>query len=391
MRWAATDGSHIDTAVFRHAAHAVLQGRSPYYLQADVPFVYPPGGLLLILPTALGSTFQMATVVWLAVSIAALARTTWLLTALAWPALDRGRLWRRTCWLFAAACLLEPTVITLAFGQVGLVLLWLTVEGIRGQPGHARRTWLVGVAAAAKLTPTVVLVGLAAAGRWRSALWGVVGVAGAAAAAAALSPAAVRDYLGGDWRLAQVVNSGPDFLNHSLIGVATLVGLPAWVGLLLSATVLVLGIALTAALWRRGDELAGLATVLATGLLASPVSWPHHWVAIYPALVLLLREVRTRRASVVVLLPTALLGMLLWADDAGLPGTRALVQGDAWRVPLREWYVVWGIAFLGWAAATLITSRAHRVATPAGDVSSACAEDASTSPLAHRAGPQPRT
>ena len=352
--WASSAGSHIDTAVFRDATLVVLRGRSPYLLASDVPFVYPPAGLLLILPTAVGPSFHVATMVWLAISLAALARTTWILVRLAWPGLDAGQRIRRTCWVFAAACALEPTLITLAFGQVGLVLLWLTVEGLRGQPAHPARAWLVGVAAAAKLTPTVVLVGLAAAGRWRSAAWGVVGVVGASAAAAALSPAAVRDYVGGAWRLANDVNSGPDFLNHSLIGVTTLVGLPRWVGLAGAGLVLVLGIALTAALWRQGDELAGLSTVLVCGLLVSPVSWPHHWVAAYPALVLLLRETRTRRPGVFVLLSTAVLGLLLWVDQIAMPDSRLLQPDGSWWLPEREWYVVWAVAFLGWAAAALL-------------------------------------
>jgi alpha-1,2-mannosyltransferase len=351
--WASTAGSHIDTAVFRHAAVMVLHGRSPYLLASDVPFVYPPAGLLVILPTAVGPSLHVATMVWLAISIAALARTTWILVGLAWPGLDAGQRRRRACWVFAVACALEPTLITLAFGQVGLVLLWLTVEGLRGQPGHPARAWIVGVAAAAKLTPAIVLVGLAAAGRWRSAAWGIVGVAGASAVAAALSPASVRDYVGGAWRLANDVNSGPDFLNHSLLGVTTLVGLPRWVGLTGAALALVLGIALTAALWRQGDELAGLSTVLVCGLLVSPVSWPHHWVAAYPALVLLLRETRTRRPGVLVLLTTAVLAQLLWVDQVALPGSRVLQPGDSWWLPAREWYVVWAVAFLGWAAAAL--------------------------------------
>jgi len=360
--WATTSGSHIDTTVFRHAAVTVLHGGSPYLIAADVPFVYPPGGLLVVLPTAIGSSLHSATLLWLAISLAALARTTWILVGLAWPELDPAQRGRRACWGFAAACVLEPTLITLAFGQVGLVLLWLTVEGLRDQPRHPARALLVGVAAAAKLTPGVVLVGLAAAGRWRSAAWGVVGVVGASVAAAALSPTAVRDYLGGAWRLANDVNSGPDFLNHSLVGVATLGGLPRWVALAVAALALVLGVALTAALWRQGDELAGLSTVLVCGLLASPVSWPHHWVAAYPALVLLLREARSRKPGVLVLLTTAALALLLQVDQLALPGSRLLQPGDGWWMPVREWSVVWAVAFLGWAAAALL-ARPRRAAT----------------------------
>jgi alpha-1,2-mannosyltransferase len=368
--WAVTAGSLIDTTVFRGVAHAVLRGQSPYFLPTVVPFVYPPAGVLLALPAALGSSVSAAATVWVAVSLVALARTTAILVGLAWPSLTPGRARRRACWLFAAACLLEPTLITLSFGQVGLVLLWLTVEGLRSQPRSSTRTWLVGVAAAAKLTPGVVLLGLAAAGRWRSALWGVVGFLAASAAAAAVSPAAVRAYAGGAWRLAQDVNSTRDVLNHSLIGVAALVGLPPWAGPAVAATVLVLGIALTARLWRQGDELAGLSAVLATGLLVSPVSWGHHWVAIYPSLVLLLREVGQLRGvgrsrfGAGILLSTAIAGMLFWVDQAGLQGSRVLQPGETWTVLQREWYVLWGVALLIWTATSLLIRQSSPVAEP---------------------------
>ena len=351
-RWALTEGSLIDTAAFREAARAVVHGQSPYAISSVVPFVYPPAGVLATLPTLVGPNVRVAATVWLGLSLVALARTVWLLVGLAWPALEPGRRRRRACWVLAAACLLEPTLITLSFGQVGLVLLWLTVEGLRGQPGRTVRPWLVGVAAAIKLTPAVVLVGLAAAGRWRSASWGAVGFVGACVAAAALAPAAVRDYVGGAWRLASDVNATPDALNHSLIGVVRLVGLPPWAGLVAAAAALVLGVALTARIWRDGDELAGLATVLVTGLLASPVSWGHHWVAVYPALVLLLREARAQRVAAVVLLSTAVVGMLLRFDDAGLDGSRVLPHGLTWALLQREWSVAWAVAFLCWAAAT---------------------------------------
>src|SRR5256885_4195351 len=37
---------------------------------------------------------------------------------------------------------------------------------------------------------------------------------------------------------------------------------------------------------RRGHELLGLVACAATGLLASPISWSHHYVYVVPALVL---------------------------------------------------------------------------------------------------------
>ena len=364
-RWATQTGSLIDTVVFRAAAHAVLQGQSPYHLRTEVPFVYPPAAAFAVLLAAAGPSVHIAATIWAGVSLAALARTTWILVAAAWPALDRGATATRTCGVFAVACALEPTRIVLSFGQVGLLLLWLTVEGLGGQPSRTRRTWLVGLAAAIKLTPTVVLLGLAAAGRWRSARWGALGALTAFVAAAVVAPAAVRDYLGGAWRLARDVNAAPDVLNHSLIGVSAFLGLPAWTGLLLAASALVAGVTLTALLWRRGDELAGVATVLVTGLLASPVSWGHHWVAAFPALVLVLRELGGRRRGAAALLAVALLGMLVGTETLALRGGDVLQPAGFWSTTLQEWYVAWGVAFLCWAAVPLVDRRSSATADSA--------------------------
>jgi alpha-1,2-mannosyltransferase len=355
-RWAMVSGSRIDVDTFRAAGHAVLRGASPYGISAVVPFVYPPAGALLVLPTVVGPSAAAGALAWIVLSLAALARTAWLLARMAWPDASTYSRVSRMGWLLAGACVLEPTLVTLSYGQVGLVLLWLVVEGMAQQPDGARRTWLVGVAAAVKLTPLVVVVALVAARRWRSAAWAAVGLVGATATAAVLAPAAMRDYVGGTWRLAQGVNSTPDLFNHSLIGTTTLLAAPAWVGLALAAATLVGGVVLTAALWRRGDELAGLATVLVTGLLVSPVSWPHHWVAAYPALVLLVREVGrlSGRTAATALLVLGLLGMLTWIDQVGVEGSRVLPDGATWWVVPREWYVVWGLAFLAYVAATVV-------------------------------------
>ena len=355
-------GSHVDTEVYRQAAHAVLRGASPYSLTTVVPFVYPPPAVLITLLAAIGGSVGVASAVWALASLACLARVMRLLVGAAWPELPRGQSWQRTCWLFAAACLMEPTVVVLSFGQVGLILLWLTVEGLHRQPTGARGTVLVGVAAAIKLTPGIVLLGLAAAGRWRSVLWGILGFVAAWVVATALAPATTRDYLTSAWRRASDVNAGADALNHSLVGAGRLVGTPTWVGLVLAVAVLAFGIALTALAWRRGDELAGLATILVTGLLASPVSWGHHWVAVYPALVLLLREGSARRWGVIALVTTATAGMLLWVDEVGLPASRLLPAGQWWLAVPWEWTIAWGLAFLGWVAVALLRRPVeHRV------------------------------
>ncbi len=359
-------GSMVDIATFRSSALAVLDGQSPY-VAATVPFVYPPAAILAVLPAAIGPTLESAVLVWTAVSFAALGRTTWILVREAWPELDPQRRRNRVLWIFSALCVLEPTFVTLFFGQVGLLLLWMSVEGLGGLPNSRARTWLVGAAAAIKLTPGLILVTLAAAGRWRSVAWGIAGFVGATIVAGAVSPSGMRDYVSGAWRLAYEVNARVDAQNHSLLALAELSGMPRWIGLLAAALTLIVGVAIASRLWRRGDELAGTATVLITALMVSPVSWGHHWVAAYPALVLVLRDLRDRRLTSNLLLWTAVIGMLLWVDIVELGGGSVRAPDETWSfltLLQREWWLVWGVAFLAWSAVPLLRPTASRADHP---------------------------
>jgi hypothetical protein len=139
-----------------------------------------------------------------------------------------------------------------------------------------------------------------------------------------------------------------------------------------AALVLFAGVAGTALLWRHRDELAGVAMVLVTTLAASPVSWGHSWVAVYPALVLLLRDSQNRRISAHVLLLSALAGMLTSFDVLGGYRIGATAPGQTWNLwelLRREWWLVWGVAFMCWAAAPLVSGRRRRLDREYGGVS----------------------
>lgn len=349
-----TQGELVDISVYREAASTILAGGSPYATGDFWPWVYPPAGVFLALLAAVGPTVHVAETLWVVVSLAALARTFWLLVAQAWPKLSRGATFRRTCWLFAVACVLEPTYHVLSLGQVGLILLWLTVEGLCGVTLRPARSVLVGVAISIKLTPALVLVALAGAGRWRAVAWVVVGFVAATTVAALVFPATARGYIDGGWRLAEEANHLLDAQNHSLPNIAAMLGLPRLVGLAVAVVLGVFGTATAVVLWRSGDELAGTAAILVAILLASPVSWTHHWVAAYPALVVLLRDLKTRRMTAAPLLLLSVLAMFVWFDRIGDSGVHILRPGDQWpwwNTLQREWWLIWGLLFLFWVQA----------------------------------------
>lgn len=92
------------------------------------------------------------------------------------------------------------------------------------------------------------------------------------------------------------------------------------------------------AAWRRraaGDDVTALLIVAVWGLLASPVSWSHHWVWIAPATLVLLTKRR-----------------LLWATALVFvvgPHTLLPAEGREWSLPehvVGSAYVLVGVAFL---------------------------------------------
>lgn len=336
-----TSGSHVDLITFQQAARSILDGLSPYGTGL-VPFVYPPAGLALTF-IALGGP-----ALWAALSLAALARVVWLCTRAAWPALDPRAAAVRACWAFTALTVLEPTLLCLAFGQVGLLLLWLTIEGTL--PGRPARAALLGVAIAIKLTPAFMLLTLAAARRWSSIAYAAAGAIAVTAVVWVVFPAAVAGYLAGGWRAAAEVNTNVDGQNHSLPGLARVLDWPPAVTVALVLVVGAAGVLAGGWWWRHGDPLTAVAVTLVAGLLVSPISWTHHWVAAYPALILLARE---HRAPAARLLLAGAAGWLLWVDVLGLAGSLILAPGESWPllvVAQQEWSLVWGLVLVGWVS-----------------------------------------
>ena len=103
----------------------------------------------------------------------------------------------------------------------------------------------------------------------------------------------------------------------------------------------------------EGDDVAGLVAVAVGGLLASPVSWTHHWLWALPGTLVLASRGRSRWAVG--------LGVLFWLGPMWflVPGElRELDFGPAQRVVSLA-YVLAGLVWL---------AVASRPAVPSGDV-----------------------
>jgi alpha-1,2-mannosyltransferase len=193
----------------------------------------------------------------------------------------------------ATVVLVGSVTETLAFGQLGIFLVALVLLDLTPGPRLLKgprllpQGTLTALATAIKLTPGIFLLYLIVTGRRRAWITTVVTGLVVTVVSAVVVPSASITFWG---RLAH----GDTGLGHSIIyytnqsvmaDVVRIFGLGrdvALVGLALSALVAALGV-WAAAAWDRLDQVRWAVSLCGVaGLLASPVSWLHHFVWIVP-------------------------------------------------------------------------------------------------------------
>ena len=368
----------------------------------SLPFTYPPFAALVFTVLTLPSYWDLWQIA-IGVNIAALLATIWMTLG--------GLGYRRGVARLGATLLLagalfwtEPVQRTLFLGQIELVLMTLIIWD-QCQPD--RRWWKgagIGIAAGIKLVPGIFILYLLLTRRFRQAAVASGVFAATVLLGFGLLPRDSHKF----WLDGLFARGGrTGFVgwegNQSLRGVITrLTGSiagaqPAW--LAVAALTLVAGLICAAALDRAGHRMVGLLTAALTGLLASPVSWDHHWVWIIPGTVVaVVYAVRARRAVVRWAAAGLAAGIVLvfWAWPGflwSLPGnTGGYREGLIWVPPVtnpliyfrlgdRRWYaeyhwhglqlitgnlyVLTGIALLCLLAAWALTARRRRAADTA--------------------------
>ncbi|HYI59555.1 MAG TPA: glycosyltransferase 87 family protein [Microlunatus sp.] len=287
----------VDLDVYRLAGQVLLDGGDFYQLPGALQFLYPPFAALLAAPLALlpvGLVQVGWTVAGALMIVAVLHR--WGQTG-----------WRLSLWSTAVVYAVLPVSQTLAFGQLGIILVALVALDLAPGPRVLRRRLLpegtlTGVAAALKLTPMIFVLYLLAVRKWRVALTATIAAGALTMLAAIILPGASLDFWG---RLAH----GDTGLGHSLIYYTNqsvyadfvrafrLAPAGSVLGLLASAAVVGLGV-WAAAVWHRAGEVRfAVALCGVASLLASPVSWLHHFVWVVP-LAFSLVELMHRRPPV---------------------------------------------------------------------------------------------
>jgi alpha-1,2-mannosyltransferase len=280
----------VDLEVYRRAGSVLLGGGNFYDLPGPLQFLYPPIAAVLAVPLALLPS-TVVQIGWTAAGAVALVAM-----------LHRFGLkgWVLSLASAAVVLIVEPVVQTLAFGQLGIFLVALVVLDLAPGPRVFPRRLLpegvlTAIAAAIKLTPAIFVLYLLVARKYRAFWVAVVTGIVVTLISAAIVPAASYQF----WtRLAH----GDTGLGHSMIyytnqsvmaDIVRIFGLgpgPAIIGLVMSCVVAVAGVG-AALLWHRLRDIR-LAVNLCgvAGLLASPVSWLHHFVWVVPLAMSLLER-----------------------------------------------------------------------------------------------------
>jgi alpha-1,2-mannosyltransferase len=303
--------NYFDLQIYRGAAarvvHQVSLYRSP--ILGRLGFTYPPFAALVFTPLAV-LPLRTAEPVVTAGNLLLLgwAFNSALCLASEWghePRTTRDRAKRRTVVAFAvaAAIWLEPVSVALGYGQVDVLIAALIVFDLSRPDSSNSKGVAIGLAAAIKLTPLLFIVYLLVSGRRRAAaIATTVFVATIGVSFVVLSSDASAYWGRLIFEITRIGN-GTDPANQSLRGALARLD-PVFASSFLGPA-LVVAVAI-ASLWlavragRRGDEAAAFSLVALSALLASPISWTHHWTLVAPALLLLGRrayEHRSRRLT----------------------------------------------------------------------------------------------
>ena len=323
-------------------------------------FTYPPFSALLFAPFA-HFPLRACEVVFSWVNLAALfAMIVVCLRAVGTTLEKRTLLWWALA-LVLPVVLFDPVRQTFLLGQVNIILALMVVADLTMDLPLPRGI-LVGLAAAIKVTPIILIPYLFLTRQGRAGLRAVGAFAAAAVLAAAVNASTSWSYWTHYIRdpqragmLSWIGNQGVLGATERMLG-RTVTTPTTFV---IVVTVGVLGLAIAAGAYRRSSPVLGLLVVEATESLASPVSWSHHfiWMILLVAW-LALAEDRPRYGEWYALA----VSVLLWAAPYWwVPhGPDVRFAGRGWLIPLGDAYTLVFVALLVGAAVRVVRSSLER-------------------------------
>jgi alpha-1,2-mannosyltransferase len=348
--WAALRGDFTDLFVYQYAGQSVLDGVSVYASDDPVtglPFTYPPFAAVLMLPLAPLPAW-LAAALWTGASMLALTAV----VALVLRGLDLPSSGWLVTLVAGGALAMEPVWQNLTFGQVNaFLLLAVLVDLLR--PGRRWSGVLLGLAAGVKLAPLVFVVMLVLVGRRRDAGRAILTFAGTVVAGLVVMPGAAWAYWTDD--LVRASRVGPPQLAHNQSAYGAMTRLldeapPTALWLAVAGPLALAVLFVGARWWLHGDRVLGTCLGGLAMLVASPVSWSHHWVWAAPLALALWKRSRWAGAlwaAVFVARP------ILWPPW----GERREFDWSPLDHVIGNAYLVAAVVLAGWAAVRLRRGR----------------------------------
>jgi alpha-1,2-mannosyltransferase len=276
VHWARKDG--LDLHVYRAGISSWFDGRNPYdgvFTLHHLSFTYPPFALLALSPLNWASFAFTQSVLWV-VSIGALAIAVYVISGRGGRTLVAPSL----SWACLAVLVVEPARTNLDYGQVNALLLCMILVDLLVVP-RRHRGWLIGLAAAIKLTPLVFLAIPLLERDWKTLSRGIAGALGATGLMW-LWPNVSRTYWTRDVFDVKRVGGVAFVGNQSLNGMFHRWPFPftgefsLWI--VASLATLSMGLYVASRCLKQNRVAAAILCLAFVGLLISPISWTHHWV-----------------------------------------------------------------------------------------------------------------
>lgn len=284
MRWSTfSGGPWVDLDVYAQGGAAILRGESLSDVDVNgLPFTYPPFAAALFTPLSLVPT-EVSRWLFTAGSLACYV-------GIVFVGVRSSQIgWLHGGVVGVAGLALEPFYKNISLGQINLYLILMVTLDCLVVPAR-HRGWLVGLAGGIKIVPGAFVLYFALKRDWPAVRRTVTGFAVSVACGAFVAPRDSWSYWSGGFL--DVGRIGADVAprgdNQSLSAVFIRlthdVNAPKVVLLALSALAMLIA-ALVAK--RQLDSKRPLDAMVALGLgsvLASPVSWTHHWLWVVPLL-----------------------------------------------------------------------------------------------------------
>jgi len=303
-----------------------------------LPFTYPPFAALLFVPFELMGS--------------AGARWTLTVASIGCYALVLVVCTRRLRMNLASAALVglvgltfEPFLRNILLGQINIVLIALIVADCFVVPARYRGI-LIGLAAGIKLLPGVFILFLMLKRDWWAALRCVAAFVATVAVGGVFAP---RDswefWSGGFINLSRfgseaIIGGDNQSLSAAFMRLSRDLSPTPVLMLLLPVGVMALGVIAAKRQIESGNDVAGLVCIAFGSLLASPISWTHHWVWAVLALLVLVQS--HRRIASVVLGAVFAVGPMWFAPRLHF----VELNQNWWQAAACASYVFVGLAFL---------------------------------------------